>query len=362
MTTVADASPLAVRASFRARPAALLLALVASLLVVVLFALGVGAIDIPTRHLVAIVASAFGVPLPSDVPAEQATVVLAIRLPRIALAIAAGAGLSASGAVLQALFRNPLADPMLIGVSSGAALAVTATIVLGARFASGWLGPLGPFALPVAGFVGGLAATLILYRIATFEGATSLATMLLAGIALNALAFAGTGLLTTLASNEQLRGIAFWNFGSLAAARWDAVGVVALAVVLSIMRLVRIAPGLNAFALGEIEARHLGFSTVRLKRETIALAALMAGFVVAACGVIGFVALVAPQIARALGGPDHRVAIPASALIGALLLIGGDVAGRLVVAPAELPIGIVTALVGAPFFLWLLLRRRGRDA
>lgn len=356
---VADASPLVVPAPYRARPAALIAALVALLVAVALLALGVGAIDIPVRQVVASIASLLALPLPSDVPVENATVVLAIRLPRIALAIAAGAGLSASGAVLQAMFRNPLADPMLIGVSSGAALAVTATIVVGTRFAAPWLAALGPFALPVAGFVGGLAATSILYRLATFEGATSLATMLLAGIALNALAFAGTGLLTTMATNDQLRSIAFWNFGSLAGARWDAVGVVALAVVVSIAWLMRSAPGLNAFALGEVEARHLGFSTVRLKRETIALAALMAGFVVAVCGVIGFVALVAPQIARALGGPDHRVVIPASALVGALLLIAGDVVGRLVLAPAELPIGIVTALVGAPFFLVLLMRRRG---
>ncbi len=351
--------PLAIDPAARPRPLALVGALVALVVVVALLALGVGAIDIPLRQVVASVASLFGIPLPADVPTANATVVVAIRLPRIALAIAAGAGLCASGAALQAMFRNPLADPMLIGVSSGAALAVTATIVVGARFAAGWTTALGPFALPVAGFVGGLAATSLLYRLATFEGATSLATMLLAGIALNALAFAGTGLLTTIATNEQLRSIAFWNFGSLAGARWDAVGVVALAVAISIGRLMRLAPGLNAFALGEVEARHLGFATGRLKRETIAYAALMAGFVVAVCGVIGFVALVAPQIARALGGPDHRVVIPASAAIGALLLIGGDVAGRLVVAPAELPIGIVTALVGAPFFLALLLRRRG---
>jgi iron complex transport system permease protein len=310
------------------------------------------------RQVVEIVAAALGVPVHADVPAQSTAVLMTIRLPRVVLAIVAGAGLSAAGAVLQAVFRNPLADPMLIGVSSGAALAVTGAIVLGASFLAGSAGFAGPFVLPVAGFVGGLAATSLLYRIATTEGATSLATMLLAGIAINALSFAGIGLLTTLASNEQLRNISFWNFGSLGGADWDSVGAMATVVVVAIVLLVRMAPGLNALALGEVEARHLGFETQRLKRNVIALSALIAGFAVAVCGVIGFVALVAPHVARLLCGVDHRVVIPGSALIGAVLLLVADLFGRSVAAPAELPIGIVTALIGAPFFLWLLLRDR----
>jgi iron complex transport system permease protein len=327
----------------------------ATLLIVVLVALGTGAVDLSLRAILAIVASLFGVPLPSDVSVNDATVLLAIRLPRVVLGVAAGAGLSAAGAALQAMFRNPLADPMLIGVSSGAALAVTATIVV----AAGALHAAGPFALPLAGFAGGLATTVLLYRLATFQGATSLATMLLAGIAINALAFAGIGLLTTLATNEALRSIAFWNFGSLAGAGWPSVAVVVGAVGASIAVLTRLAPGLNALAFGEREARHLGFATEALKRATIALAALMAGVVVATCGVIGFIALVSPHIARVLGGADNRIVVPGAALVGASLLVAGDVVGRSLLAPAELPIGIVSAFVGAPFFLWLLVRRRG---
>jgi iron complex transport system permease protein len=342
----------------RTRPAVLFAAFGTLLVVTALLASRVGAVDIPWHDVLAAVASLFGIPLPHDVPAQNATVLLSIRLPRIVLGVVAGAGLSAAGAVLQAMFRNPLADPMLIGVSSGAALAVTATIVLGAGIAGDAARAAEPFALPIAGFVGGLAATALLYRIATFEGATSLATMLLAGIAINALAFAGIGLLTTIASNEQLRGIAFWNFGSLAGAGWRAVAMVAVAVSLSIVLLMRSAPGLNALALGEVEARHLGFATERVKRDVIVLAALMAGIVVSTCGVIGFIALVAPHVARNLGGPDNRIVIPASALIGGLLLAGGDALSRAALAPAELPIGIVTALVGGPFFLWLLVRGR----
>lgn len=320
-------------------------------------ALSTGAVDIPARQIVAILASAVGFALPADVPPQNASVLLAVRAPRIVLGIVAGGGLAAAGAVLQAVFRNPLADPMLIGVSSGAALTVTGAIVLGSMAGAAWM-PAGPLVLPLAGFVGGLAATALLMRLSTVEGTTSLTTMLLAGIAINALAFSGIGLFTTMASNEQLRTIAFWNFGSLSGADPSLIGVVALAVVGATVVLLRLAPGLNALALGEAEARHLGFDTQRLKRVTIAGAALIAGCVVAACGVIGFVALVAPHIVRLVCGPDHRIVIPGAALVGATLLLAADLAGRTVVAPAELPIGIVTALVGAPFFLWLLRRHR----
>ena len=335
-----------------------------ALLAVALFATTVGAVPIGLDHATAIVMSVFGRPLPSDVSAQDATVLLSIRLPRIALGMMAGAGLSAAGAVLQAIFRNPLADPMLIGVSSGAALAVTAVVVIGDVVAGSSIGRLlhglGPFASPLAGFAGGLAATWLLYRVATHEGGTSLATMLLAGIAINALAFAGIGLMTTVASNEQLRNLAFWNFGSVAGAGWQTVGVVAIAVLATTIALTRLAPALDAMALGELEARHLGFATQRVKRLVIGLSALAAGFVVAVCGVIGFVALVAPHIARSLFGADNRTVIPASTLIGALLLMLADLFGRTIAAPAELPIGIVTALIGAPFFLWLLIRQRSR--
>ena len=346
------------RLPLRAHPRWLLVAGVALLVAAALAALGVGAVPIPMRDIATTLAGACGWPVRSDASAQAAAVLLGIRLPRVVLGIVAGAGLSAAGAVLQAVFRNPLADPMLIGVSSGAALAVTATLVVG----TAWMGPalraLEPFALPVAGFVGGIAATSLLYRVATHRGATSLATMLLAGIAINALSFAGIGLLTTVATNEQLRNIAFWNFGSLGGADPMSVAVVAAAVAGALALLLRMAPALNALSIGEVEARHLGFATQAVKRDAIALSALMAGFVVAVCGVIGFVALVAPHVVRLIVGADHRVVIPGSAVLGGLLLMGADLLGRTVAAPAELPIGIVTALLGAPFFLWLLLRDR----
>ena len=182
--------------------------------------------------------------------------------------------------------------------------------------------------------------------------------MMYAIIVLNALSFAAIGLLTTIATNEQLRNITYWNFGSLGGADPASVLVIAVTIGAAIALLVRMAPGLNALSIGETEARHLGFATHALKRNAIALSALMSGFVVAVCGVIGFVALVAPHVVRLMFGADNRVVIPGSAVLGALLLVGADLFGRTVAAPAELPIGIVTALAGATFFLWLLLRDR----
>ena len=348
--------------SWRVRPAVALVVLAALLFVIGVLAIQTGAVAISLRQIVAIIASSFGAPLPDDVTPQTSAVLLAIRLPRIVLGVAAGAGLGAAGAVLQGVFRNPLADPMLIGVSSGAALAVTGVIVLGSTVLAGFATIAGVLTLPIAGFCGGLVATLLLYRVSTHEGRTSLTTMLLAGIAINALAFSGIGVFTTIASNEQLRNISFWNFGSLAGARLDQVGVIAILVALVCIVLVRLGPGLNALLLGDSEARHLGFNTQALKRNAIALSALLAGVLVAACGVIGFVALVAPHVVRLVCGPDHRIVIPGAALLGATLLLAADLLARIVVAPAELPIGIVTALIGAPFFLWLLVRHRERLA
>ncbi len=344
--------------SWRVRPAVALAVLAALLFVIGVLAIQTGAVAISLRQIVAIIASSFGAPLPDDVTRQTSAVLLAIRLPRIVLGVAAGAGLGAAGAVLQGVFRNPLADPMLIGVSSGAALAVTGVIVLGSTVLAGFATIAGALTLPIAGFVGGLVATLLLYRVSTHEGRTSLTTMLLAGIAINALAFSGIGVFTTIASNEQLRNISFWNFGSLAGATLDQVGVIAILVALVCIVLVRLGPGLNALLLGDSEARHLGFDTQALKRNAIALSALLAGVLVAACGVIGFVALVAPHVVRLVCGPDHRIVIPGAALLGATLLLAADLLARVVVAPAELPIGIVTALIGAPFFLWLLVHHR----
>ncbi len=278
-----------------------------------------------------------------------------IRMPRIVLGMLVGAALAVSGAVMQGLFRNPLADPGLVGVSAGSALGAISVIVLGA----GILAPLGGFALPVAAFAGGLVSTAILQMVATRHGRTSIATMLLAGIALAALAMALTGILISMADDRQLRDLTFWQLGSLAGATWPKIGSAGSIIVLALAATPFLARGLNALALGEATASHLGVPLQRFKTAAVVSVASAVGASVAVSGGIGFVGIVVPHLLRLAIGPDNRYLLPASALLGASLLLVADAVSRTIVAPAELPIGIVTAVAGAPVFLWILLRKRG---
>jgi iron complex transport system permease protein len=259
---------------------------------------------------------------------------------------------------MQGLFRNPLADPSVIGVSGGAALAAAAVIVMGALWIPGLSRSLGGLTLPLAAFAGALAAAMLVYRIASRSGHTSLAMLLLAGIAVNAMVEAGIGTFTHVANDEQLRNLAFWRLGSAGGASWSMLAVVGPAIGVAIVIMLRLAGALNALALGEAEARHLGVDVEGLKRAGIALAALAVGCQVAVSGMIFFVGLVAPHVVRLACGPDHRIVLPGAALAGAALLVFADAAARVVVAPAELPIGVLTAAIGAPFFIMLLLRER----
>jgi iron complex transport system permease protein len=336
--------------------------LVALLLGAVAAGLAVGAVAISPGQVLAILGDEVGLALPWSYEHRQALVLTAIRLPRVLLGVGVGGGLAVSGAVMQGLFRNPLADPSLIGVSSGAALAAVVTIVLGSTLFGAWGDTLGAVLLPAAAFVGGVGATVVVYRLGTRNGQTSVATMLLAGIAINALAGAGTGLMTFIADDDQLRDLTFWTLGSLGGATWTQLAVVGPCLLGGMIAAPFLARPLNALLLGEGEAYHLGINIERTKKLVVTLAALVVGAAVAVSGVIGFIGLVVPHLLRLAVGPDHRVLIPGSALLGGALLLGADVLARTIVAPAELPIGIVTALVGAPFFLWLLLRDRTRGA
>lgn len=290
---------------------------------------------------------------------EQAELIVGqIRLPRALLGLAVGAVLALAGVAMQGLFRNPLADPGLIGVSSGAALGAALAIV-GSALLGGLPDWLAPWLLSASAFVGGLGVTALVYRLGRRDGETRVATMLLAGIALSALAGAGIGLFSYLADDSTLRSLTFWNLGSLNGASYARLWPL-LPVCLGVaLWLPRRAAALNALLLGESEARHLGFDVERLKRELVLCVALGVGAAVAAAGMIGFVGLVVPHLVRLLTGPDHRRLLPAAALAGATLLLLADLAARLVLAPAELPIGTLTALLGAPFFLYLLRRERG---
>ena len=320
---------------------------------VAVLAIGIGAVRIPPLQVVAVL---LGLDDPTITDAHRA-VVMNVRLPRVLLALLAGAGLACAGVMMQALFRNPLADPALIGVSAGAALGAVATIVLGATLLQGFSLWLGVWTLPVAAFLGALATAALVFRLSSRDGQVDATTMLLCGIAVNALMGAGIGLLTYLATDEQLRNLTFWSLGSLGGATWSSLLGAAPAILLMVLVGPWLAHQLNALLLGESEALHLGVSVQRLKRTVVALTAASAGAVVAVSGVIGFIGLVAPHMARLMVGPDHRYVLPLASLIGATLLTAGDLVARTAVRPAELPIGILTALMGAPFFLWLLRNR-----
>lgn len=292
----------------------------------------------------------------SDIRAEDPAlaIVSVIRLPRILLTMLVGAALAVSGAAMQGLFRNPLADPGLIGVSSGAALGAVSVIVLGTQWP--WLSA--SVGLPLAAALGGLLATGIVYRLSREAARSDVATLLLAGIAINAIAAAGTGLLTYFADDGQLRTLTFWLLGGLGGAHWAQLGVVAPFLLLCTVGLCFLGRPLNAFLLGEDVAHHLGYSVEVIKAVAIVLSAVAVGAAVAVSGVIGFVGLVVPHLLRLAIGADHRLLLPATALLGAAGLLLADTVARTLVSPAELPIGILTALLGGPFFLALLQRRK----
>ena len=284
----------------------------------------------------------------------QQVIVLELRLPRLLLAITVGALLAQCGAVSQGLFRNPLADPGIIGVSAGAAvgamLAIVALPLLPAAIAS--------WAVPFAAFAGGLISTLLVYTLAQTREGTSVLILLLAGVALSAFAGAAIGLLSYFASDQALRQLSLWQMGTLAGASDFYIGISLLTLITLGLLFQSQATALNAFLLGEAEARHLGIAVEALKKRLVIAIAVGIGVAVAATGIIGFIGLVVPHLVRLVTGPNHHSLLPLSALCGALLLVFADLAARLLVAPAELPAGLVTALLGAPFLMVLLLRQR----
>jgi iron complex transport system permease protein len=329
--------------------------LLVALVLVALIAVTIGAAGIPLERLIA--AAGWSVSDPTMIERDR-LVLWSIRLPRIVLAMMVGMLLAAGGTIMQGLFRNPLAEPGLVGVSAGAALAASTTIVLGDRLLAATSLKLPFEVLPFAAFVGALITTTVLYRIATREGRTSIATMLLAGIAIGALAQAAIGFLIFIADDRQLRDITFWSLGSLSGSTWAKVLAIGPFLALLLIALPLIARGLDLMVLGETEAFYMGLKVEQLKRICIVLVAAAAGAAVSVAGVIGFVGIIVPHLLRLILGPGHRVLLPASACFGGILLLAADTFARVLVAPAELPIGIVTAAIGAPFFLALLLQQR----
>ncbi|MBN8974019.1 MAG: iron ABC transporter permease [Rhizobiales bacterium] len=361
MTTtdgIGNAKPSQGRKTVRPSPVLTIGCLLLSLTAAGLVAVTVGAAGIPL-HRVPAALGFWAVEQTDALLARDQLVLWSIRIPRILAAATVGGLLATSGAIMQGLFRNPLADPALVGVSSGGAFAAAGAIVLvdssygeAVRFMQNAL-------LPLAAFLGSLATTLILYGIASRAGRTSIAIFLLAGLAIAAIANAGLGLLVFVADDRQLRDITFWLLGSLSGATWSKTATIAPVLAVGLIACLWIGRGLDVLVLGESEAFHSGINVERLKRVSIVLISAMTGVAVAVCGVVGFIGIVVPHLLRLVIGPGHRLLLPASALLGAILVVGADTLARTIVAPAEMPIGILTAAIGAPFFLAILLRQRG---
>lgn len=326
--------------------------LAAALVVACLVSAAVGAFEIPVGEIL----GAVGRRIPlldvgGDRDALADSVLWDIRLPRIALGVVVGASLAAAGACMQGTFANPLAEPGVVGVSSGAALGAVVQIAIGLTLAGTWT-------LAAFAFVGGLATVTLVYVSARHDGRTEVVTLVLAGVAINAFAGALIGLLTYVSNDEQLRSITFWSLGSLAQATWSKVGVVGPLALAGLVVAFTQARRLDLLALGERSARGLGVDLERLRIVTLAVVALLTAASVAVSGVVLFVGLVVPHLVRMLAGPRHRVLLPAAALGGALVLVLADVVARTLVSPAELPLGVLTALIGSPFFFVLLRRTR----
>lgn len=319
----------------------------------ILCAVTTGAVNIPLNDLFSVVLERIS-SNNVDAPHFYQAIIFDIRLPRVLLAAFVGSILAVSGAVMQGLFRNPLADPSLVGVTAGASLGASLVIVFVAGYQLPWLSI---SLLSFGAFIGGVVAVYVVYSLAKNPYGTSVSTMLLAGIGITALVGSVTGFLEFYADNEMLRRISLWRMGGLEGASFNHVILAGFIVVLMSAILPRYSYALNALLLGESEARHLGVDTEQLKKISILFVAASVGVCVALAGVIGFVGLVIPHIFRLLIGPDHRYLLPASALGGAILLVLSDNLSRVILAPVELPVGLITAFIGVPFFISLLTRR-----
>lgn len=332
--------------------------IVALLPISILLGVGVGAVSISPMQSLGILCKKLGIGSSIPFSETQEAVLGIIRLPRVLLATLVGASLAVSGTAMQGLFRNPLADPGLIGISSGASLAAVSFIVMGMGWFSSFGTMWGVYALSVFTFIGAFAATILVYRLSQVDGKTVVSMMLLSGIAVNALSQSVMGAFTYTANDAQLRSITFWTLGSLGGATWSNVLGILPFTLAPILLLPRMSKALNAFALGENNAAHLGINTEQTKRIIIMLTAMGVGASVAVSGIIVFVGLVVPHIIRLLIGPDHSILIPVSAIAGAVLLICADIVSRTIMPPSEIPIGIITGLIGAPFFLYILIKQR----
>jgi len=313
--------------------------------------LALGAVDVGPAAVLRIVLHHLGLGPGDGFTAQQDAVVWSIRMPRLLLGAVVGAGLGAAGAALQGVFRNPLADPQLVGVASGAALGATAAVAAAGR-------ALGAFAGPLGGFLGGVAAGAVVYALARHQGRTEVVTMVLAGIAVATVGIAGAALLGFAVDRPELHSALFWTLGSISVATWRLLAVTTPFVLAGVALLLLFARPLDLLLLGDREAHDLGVAVERVRAGVLGLAVLATAAAVSATGVIAFVGLLAPHTIRIIAGPGHRVVLPGAALAGAALVVLADLAARTLAPPMEVPVGLITAVVGGPVFLWLLRRTR----
>lgn len=318
--------------------------------------LGLGAMQIPVGEILIILGKKIGLFPDVNVNPLNEGVMDMIRMPRMLLGILVGAALGISGAAIQGIFRNPLAEPGLIGISAGASLMAVCIIAFEGILFTGLSNVLGYYLLAFGAFVGAGIAAFLVYSLSKTDGRPNVTAMLLAGIAINALAGALTGLITYLADEQQLRTITFWMLGSLGGATWENILCIFPFVIIPVFCLPFLSKGLNVFTIGEAQAELIGLNPGRIKAYVVLLATMAVGSSVAVSGIIGFVGLLVPHTIRMLGGVDHRFVLPASALLGALVLTLADMLSRVLAQPIELPIGVITALLGTPIFLYILIR------
>jgi iron complex transport system permease protein len=336
-------------------PASILFpALVVGLVLAGLLGAGMGAYSVPPGEILTSLARKANLigGQPADLLGDK--VLWEIRFPRVALTMLVGASLGCAGAAMQGSFSNPLAEPGLVGVSSGAVLGAAAQIVLGAHFLGSWT-------ITLFAFAGGLITVLLVYGASREGGRTEVVTLVLTGIAVNAFAGAVIGLVLYFSDDAELRSITFWNLGSMATATWDEVAVVAPVAAIGLLAAFASSAKLDLLALGERSARHLGVNVEQLRVLMLTIVAVLTAASVAVSGVVLFVGLVIPHLIRMIAGPGHKVLLPASALGGAMILVLGDLAARTLADPAEIPLGVLTSLVGSPFFFWLLRKTRARQ-
>lgn len=335
-----------------------LVGLGALLVLTMLISLSVGAVSIPVKEATVILLQKIGLFSGAVIDETQSIVLTTIRLPRVLMTLLIGAALGVSGAALQGLFRNPLVEPSLIGVSGGSAAAVVAVIVFGTAVLPALPLWLYNSLISIVAFAGGSIATFLVLRFSMTSGRTHIAVLVLIGVAVNALTGALIGLAVFYADENQLSTFMFWTLGDLGGAAWEKLQFGAPILLVATLGLLFFAQPLNALALGESDAYHMGVNVEQVKRAMILLSALAVGVSVSLAGIISFIGLIVPHIIRTLFHADNHLVLPASAIGGAWVLLVADIIARTVVSPAELPIGVVTALIGSPFFIMLLLKAK----